>query len=143
MRLSCPLNNRIPTAHPSHPHRPPRYTRGVLKRLMGEEDTRLALLVGWGFVLPVVTVFSYYFGTIAVSKHVYDLQREDMMAAIPYGVGGFAIGLAFAVFATFIYPRLVFGDLDREAHAHREDESGYHGHTPGEEPDLMQGHSTG
>lgn len=103
----------------------------MLKRSLAEEDTRLALLVAWGVGLPVITLFSWYIGTVAVSKHIVDLQLGDLHAAGIFAVIGAAIGAIVASVFTLIYPRVAFADLKREWH---EPELA---HEPGGAPDII------
>lgn len=103
----------------------------MLKRSLAEEDTRLAILVAWAVGLPVITLFSWYFGTIAVSRHIVDLRIGDLKNAGVFAVGGAVIGVIVASVFTFVYPRTVFADLEREWH-----EPVLH-HEPGAAPDLI------
>ncbi|RYG65390.1 hypothetical protein EON77_18595 [bacterium] len=97
----------------------------TIKEIMAEEDTRIGLLVGWNVILPVLTIMSFYFGTITVSKHIVDLQVHDLVNALPYAGFGAAIGTAIGLFLTFVYPKMVHRDLRREHavgyEAHREE----------------------
>ncbi|MER3495876.1 MAG: hypothetical protein C4320_03145 [Armatimonadota bacterium] len=96
----------------------------MLKQSLAEEDTRIALMVAWGVGLPVITAFSFYFGTVAVSKHLVDLQLHDLQAAGIFAVGGAILGTILALAVTFIYPRVVVRDLHREGHHAELDEHG-------------------
>ena len=92
-----------------------RHNLGVkIKEIMAEEDTRIALLVGWNVFLPVLTVIGFYVGTIVVDEHTIDLQRHDLIAALPFAGFGAAIGTAIGLFLTFVYPNMVHRDLRRE-----------------------------
>lgn len=106
---------------------------------MAEEDTRLAILIAWNVVLPVCTLFGYYFGTIAVSKHIVDLQVHDMINAIPYAGFGALVGTLIGLYLTFVYPQNKIEELRME-HA-----VGYESHRA--EPDDFsspdQGHIVG
>ena len=94
----------------------------MFKKIKGEEDTRIAFFFGWFVAVPVLTILGYYFGTIAVDEHVVDLQPRDMNAAIPFALIGGGIGVLISLFLTFIYPKMVYRDLQRE-HA-----AGYESH---------------
>ncbi len=100
----------------------------MFKKILGEEDTRIAFYFGWFVAVPVLAILGYYFGTIAVDEHIVDLNPRDMRAAIPYAALGAGIGALIALFLTFVYPRMVHRDLSRE-HA-----VGYESHR--EEPDF-------
>ena len=110
-----------------------------MREKMAEEDTRLAILIGWNVVLPVCTLFGFYFGTIAVSKHIVDLQRHDMINALPFAGLGALVGTLIGLYLTFGYPNGKFDDLRREHavgyEAHRAEPDGV------SSPDL--GHITG
>jgi hypothetical protein len=86
---------------------------GSVQRILRSEDTRLGLFAGWFLALTVFPAGGFYLFTIASPasdangiRHFYDLRVADINFG---GIGallGLAIGLAFALWLTFVYPRL-------------------------------------
>ncbi len=85
-----------------------------MREKMAEEDTRIAILIGWNVVLPVLTIMGFYLGTVVVSKHVVDLQRQDLVNAIPFAGLGALVGTIIGLYLTFGYPKGKFADLRAE-----------------------------
>jgi hypothetical protein len=75
-----------------------------LQRLLRREDIRFGVAISWALGLSLAPLAGFYFGTIAGSPHVVDLQVADMENGLRGAGIGLLIGVGMALATTILYP---------------------------------------
>lgn len=85
-----------------------------------ENESIYAIAIAWTVGLLFFTLAGFYFTTIAISPHYYDLQVSDMEGSVAGGAIGFFIGVVVALVITLAYPKITENDARHEAEHHDE-----------------------
>jgi len=81
-----------------------------LERLKAKEDNLLALGIATFVGVPFFTFLGFLIGTVAGSKHVIDLQVEDMQHGVVGAGAGFLVGVIVMFLVATVYPRITAAD---------------------------------
>ncbi len=90
-------------------------SRSLFQKIKDFPELKLALGFGWALGLTVAPSTGFYMGTIIGSKHVQDMQSQDISNGF-LGAGiGLIVGLLFATTLTMVYPSLVEKEYEERA----------------------------
>lgn len=82
-------------------------SRTLIEQINDFPEVKLALGFSWALGLSIAPLAGFYFGTIAGSKHVIDLQSNDLVSGFYGAAIGLIVGVVFSLGLTIWYPRLI------------------------------------
>jgi hypothetical protein len=85
------------------------------------QETLLGVGFAWILAPFGFTLAGFYFGTIWNSDTHMDLQLPDVLKGCTTGLIGLAVGIAFAIVVTAVYPSYInreYREMEEHAHHH-------------------------
>lgn len=89
-------------------------------RLKASQDVRVAVFASVFVFIPVITLASFYFGTINRPDQAIDLRAEDLSRGFKYALGGLGIGAIVALLIATVYAKAKVREeaIEDAAHHH-------------------------